>query len=148
MSGAASSGGHRRPGTDPAALERDARAAHERWSTVDAVVARLRVERSSPGGEVRVTVDGQGQLVDVRFSERVRATMPERLAMLLLDALRRAQGALVDEVGAAVDRAGAARDAETARAMLDGYRRRFPPGIEEMTGPPAPAPRDDTTWLR
>jgi DNA-binding protein YbaB len=130
--------------TDLGALAREAVAARERWSAVEAAVAAVRVERSSPGAEVGVAVDGQGRLVDVRFGDRTRVTAPERLAELLLAAVRAAQGALVDEVAAAVGAAGAGSP-ETTRALLDAYRRRFPPP-EAVTAPPEP---DRTaSWLR
>lgn len=135
--------------TDLGAVTREAGAATERWRAVEAAVAGVRVERSSPGAEVGVTVDAQGCLVDVRFGERARTTAPDRLAELLLAAVRAAQGALVDEVAAAVDAAGAAGAPETTRALLDAYRRRFPPpgGVDAAAGPPTPD-GPDGSWLR
>jgi DNA-binding protein YbaB len=133
--------------TELGALAREAVAARERWSAVEAAVAAVRVERSSPGGEVVVAVDGQGRLVDVRFGDRMRATAPERLAELLLAAVRAAQGALLDEVAAAVDAAGAGYP-ETTRALLDGYRRRFPPPDAVDAAPAPPDPDRTASWLR
>lgn len=128
--------------TDLDALLCAAEQARERWAAVEDVVARVRVERAAPGGEVRVTVDAQGRLVDVRFSDRARVLEPDRLSALLMAAHRRACAALHDEVEAVLPTGGAGGDAATA--LLDGYRRRFPPAVDER----APARGADRSWLR
>ncbi len=58
----------------------------------------LRVEGESTNGEVTVTVDGVGQMVDIVFRADLRDLDPGLLSARVLEAHRRAKGRLTNEV--------------------------------------------------
>lgn len=132
-------------GVGPEDVAASAQADADRFRRLAGAVDALRVTRGSPDGEVEVTVDGQGQLVDVHFSDRVRTTDPDRVARELMTCLRRAQAELADRVADLGTRERGMDDA--VGAIVDGYRRRFPVPVTR-DDPRVPRSRPAvTTWL-
>lgn len=116
----------------------------ERFRRLADEVGALRVTRATPRGEVEATVDGDGRLVDVRFDARFREVEPGALAMMVLSCVRRAQAGLADRVAERV--AELAPDGAAGRAVVDGYRQRFPPIADDAAA--RARPRPPGTWWR
>lgn len=76
-------------------------------------------------GLVRVTVGGNGQVVDVVIAERAGRVSMARVSAAVMTAMRRAQAGLVAGVRDAVD-ATVGADSETGRAVAASFAERFP----------------------
>ena len=101
-----------------------------------AQVAELHVSATGAGGAIEVTVGGSGQVTGLRLEAGVAELAPAELAEQILATMRRAQGRIAASVsGIAAGTVG--RDTETARAVVESYRARFPeqPG-EQGAGEP------------
>lgn len=59
----------------------------EQMQLLASAIESVRVELTSPGGELTVHVDANGRLVDIAFSQRAMILQPVQLRALLLDAL-------------------------------------------------------------
>jgi DNA-binding protein YbaB len=98
----------------------------------------LRLEATSTGGIVTVTVRADGGVVDLRFSEKAHSIPLSELSELILGTMRRAQAGIADEVGEVYAEALGDEDPQTRDLMLTNLRERFPAQDEEE-----PEPEDD-----
>ena len=89
---------------------------------------RLRVSAESARHEVRVTVDGVGQMVDVEFLTSLHSLDPRELSGWVLQAHRTAKARLTDEV-ARLGEEILGRDSAAAATIVDSYASTF--GREE-----------------
>lgn len=90
---------------------------------------RLRVRGESTGGDVRVTVDGVGQLVDLEFVTSPASTDPLQLSARVLEASRTAKARLTNEV-ARLGEEILGPDSATAASIVQSYTATF--GREEV----------------
>jgi hypothetical protein len=100
-------------------------------------VSRLTSSATALDDAVRVTVSGDGRLLDLALSERAGRVSMDRVAQAILTAVARAQAGLVEKVGSLVDATVGADTAE-GRAVTQSFARRFPP-----PDPPSPTSTAD-----
>ena len=96
----------------------------QRYERMQAEVAAVSVTESVAGGAVRVTVASGGEVTDLQLGDPVRQWSPAEIAAQILGCMRGAQGRLAGRVGE-VMAATVGDDDETARAVVESYRRRF-----------------------
>jgi DNA-binding protein YbaB len=112
----------------------------QRADRLDAVrtrVEEIRVEETSANGAVTVTVDANGVLSAIRFSERVANVRPDELSTSVMSALHTAQSRIAERVQEATEAELGDDLPDTGRMLVDSYRDRF------GGGEPAPHPRPD-----
>lgn len=100
-------------------------------------VEDVRLSATSPSGVVTVTVDANGALIDVRFSDRVNQTAPEELTRQLLGALNQAKARIADSVQEIAAASLGADAGGSVDRIVGYYRDRFP----DIDGPEAGSPR-------
>jgi DNA-binding protein YbaB len=115
-----------------AGFERNAARLRELRHRVDEV----RLTATSASGVVTVTVDANGTLTDVRFTDRIIQTTPDELRRQLLDAVKQAKSGIVDTVREIADETV---DADSA-GRIAGYYGQRSGGIGE---PGAEAPESE-----
>lgn len=89
-------------------------------------VARLAVSASDHRRTITVTVNGSGCLTGLLLEPEAAGWEMDRLAEEILRTMRRAQAKLAERVTEVADRT-VGSDTETARAVVSGFERRFPP---------------------
>ena len=120
-------------------FERSARERAAAAQDLSAGVAGLSVTAEGAGGAVRVTVSGSGAVTDLRLEPEVEGWAASEIAERVLWTMRRAQAQLVDEVRAVAARTVGV-DSESGRAVVGGFRDRFPVP-EPEAGLPGEAPQ-------
>jgi DNA-binding protein YbaB len=107
-----------------------------RYQEMQHRVDEVRLSATSPSGVVTVTVDANGVLTDVRFSDRIVQTTPEELSRQLLDAVTKAKTGIAGTVREiAADTVGE----EGADRIVGYYGQRFP----DLGEPDAGLPQSD-----
>ena len=79
----------------------------------------------SPGGEVHLSVDHTGGLSDLRLTDRAMYLGADELAALILDASRRAQARMAEQMAEAA-RSLYGSDSPTTAFIADTYTAQFP----------------------
>ncbi|WJS90944.1 YbaB/EbfC family nucleoid-associated protein [Microbacterium testaceum] len=98
-------------------------------SDIDAI----RVEIASPGGQVKVSVDANGRLLDVGFTHQAFALGPDRIRSLLLQALDEGyEEATRRSIALAADAFGP--DAPTVAGLRTNAERYRPQAKQEDAG--------------
>ncbi|SFE26489.1 Conserved DNA-binding protein YbaB [Actinopolyspora alba] len=82
-------------------------------------------EASSGDGSVRVTVDQNGNMSDLRLEDGALRQRPEQLSEAILTTVRSAQAQLTDRMREAMEPV-LGEDSETMDSVLSGMRDRFP----------------------
>ena len=88
-------------------------------------VAALSASHRSTNGEVALTVSASGQIVDIKFGDRIRDLAPSELARLVMDTMRRAQAKLTQLAQRAAEETVGA-DSATGEAVIASFSRQFP----------------------
>lgn len=97
----------------------------ERYTAMQQEVQATTASEQSADGSVSVTVDSGGAIVDLRFTDELKRLPTSRMAEVVLTTMRRAQARIADQVAEIVQtRVG--DDPETAAAMTETFRQRFP----------------------
>lgn len=96
-------------------------------------IEAIRVEISSPGGHVNVSVDANGRLLDVGFTHQAFALGPDRIRSLLLQALDEGyEEATRRSIALATDAFGP--DAPTVAGLRTNAERYRPKAKQEDAG--------------
>jgi DNA-binding protein YbaB len=111
-----------------AGVELDIEQARSRARAVQDGLSAVRVTERSDDGQVQVTVNATGNVVDLRLADGPRAKQGAELAQDILHTMRRAQSRLADAVH---DRLADTAPPETLAAMGDQYRTTFTAPREE-----------------
>ncbi|MGJ7908853.1 YbaB/EbfC family nucleoid-associated protein [Actinopolyspora sp. H202] len=82
-------------------------------------------EATSGDGSVRVTVDQNGNMSDLRLEDGALRQRPEQLSETILTTVRSAQAQLTDRMREAMEPV-LGQDSETMDSVLSGMRDRFP----------------------
>ncbi|MCT2587696.1 YbaB/EbfC family nucleoid-associated protein [Actinophytocola gossypii] len=122
-----------------AGLERNA----ERYQELANRVEAVRVSATSPSGVVTATVDANGALVDVVFTDRVSHTTADELRRQLMAAVGSARGQIVGEVRQAAGETLGPAAGDSAERIVGHYRERFPESTEPETPARRPRSGDD-----
>ncbi|HZM83681.1 MAG TPA: YbaB/EbfC family nucleoid-associated protein [Candidatus Limnocylindrales bacterium] len=93
-------------------------------------VATLSASHRSADGEVAITVSASGQVVDLKFSERIRDRSPDELARLVMATIRQAQARLTQLARQAAEETVGA-DSATGEAVVASFSRQFPQQPED-----------------
>lgn len=91
---------------------------------------RNEVTATSPGEEVRLTVDSSGGLKSIEFGAQARQLPLEELASVVLQTSRQAQAQLAESMSAVASQVFGG-GSETASFVSRAYADRFPPPLEE-----------------
>jgi DNA-binding protein YbaB len=97
----------------------------ERAQQLSRRMQQTSVTVESPGGEVRVTVDSTGGLSGLDFGAAAERVRLDRLAELVLQTSRLAQGRLAGSMNELVDEVYG-RGSDTASFVSQAYAERFP----------------------
>lgn len=100
-------------------------------------VAALSSTASGVKGTVTVTVDGSGQVSDLRLAAAAGRMPPDELAREILATMRRAQAGLAALATQAVAETVGA-DTDTGRAVIAGFARRYPEQPRQHPEQPRP----------
>lgn len=111
-----------------AGLDQDIEKAQSRARAVQDGLSAVRVTERSDDGQIQVTVNATGNVVDLRLADGPRAKQGSELAQDILHTMRRAQSRLADAVH---DRLADTAPPETLAAMGDQYRTTFTAPREE-----------------
>jgi DNA-binding protein YbaB len=88
-------------------------------------LSALRITVESPGGQIAVTVDSAGSLVDLHLTDQALRPGPTELAGLILSTTRTAQARLAERIAELTGRVYGA-GTETADFISTAYARQFP----------------------
>ncbi|WP_024877376.1 YbaB/EbfC family nucleoid-associated protein [Saccharomonospora piscinae] len=122
----------------------------QRYTSLRQQLDSAGVTERSPGGEVAVTVDGNGVLTGLDLSERTRGMDPSAVSATIMASLRQAQARLREQVSELVQET--VGDDPAGNNIVAQYAERFPdpvdgedaPGQQSSPGsPPRPSDRDD-----
>ena len=106
-----------------AGLEQDIEKAQQRAKEIQDGLTAVRVTERSDDGQIAVTVNATGNVIDLRLADGPRAKQGQELAQDILHTMRRAQSRLADAVH---DRLAGTAPGETLAAMDDQYRTTYP----------------------
>ena len=87
-------------------------------------VEQIQAAATSSDGAVRVTVDSQGLITDLAFSDKIREIRPPELAVQVMACLRRAQQQLAPKVREAM-LASVGGEPQLVDNVVSSYRERF-----------------------
>ncbi|GGU66639.1 YbaB/EbfC family nucleoid-associated protein [Lentzea flava] len=136
-------------GSDPSEVERgldewvagfERKAA--RYQELQHRVEEVRLSATSSNGVATVTVDANGNLVDIRFSDRIVQTTPDELRAQVLGALKRAKTQIAARVREVADDTLGPEARDSADRITGYYEQKFGAPDE----PPPPPPRDDEDY--
>jgi DNA-binding protein YbaB len=100
-------------------------------------VEQIQAAATSSDGAVRVTVDSQGLLTDLAFSDKIHEIRPAELAAQVMACLRRAQQQLAPLVQDAMQ-ATVGDEEPLVDNVVAGYRERFGDGLRLHSSEPDP----------
>ncbi|TCO52479.1 YbaB/EbfC family nucleoid-associated protein [Actinocrispum wychmicini] len=117
--------------------ERQVAETAQRYQDMRNRVAQLSVTEVSRDGMVQVTVSASGHLTDLTLKERWRPTPATRIAVEIMQCVRRAQARIPDLLQQAMIETVGPRD-PAAHLIVAEARERFPQPPELEPTPPAP----------
>ncbi|MFI7676704.1 YbaB/EbfC family nucleoid-associated protein [Actinophytocola sp. NPDC049390] len=106
-----------------AGLEQDIEKVRRQANAVQDGLGAVRVTERSDDGQIAVTVNATGNVVELRLGDGPRAKQGQELAQEILHTMRRAQSRLADAVH---DRLADTAPEATLAAMDDQYRTTYP----------------------
>lgn len=109
-------------------LEQNIEEVRSRALAIQDGLGAVRVTERSDDGQIAVTVNATGNVLDLRLADGPRAKQGPELAQDILDTMRRAQARIADTVR---DRLADTAPEATLAAMDDQFRTTFPPPKEE-----------------
>lgn len=130
---------------DPAQVERGVdewveglRQRADRLRELRSQVDRIEVTETSQNGAVTVTVDANGTVTDIRFSDRVVNVAPSELGPLVMGCISTARSRITERVREATNAAVGDDLPETRQMLVESYREKFgdaPPPVARRQRP-------------
>ncbi|RJQ79066.1 YbaB/EbfC family DNA-binding protein [Pseudonocardiaceae bacterium YIM PH 21723] len=118
-------------------LQRQVEERNQRYTTLAARVQAVAVTERSSDGAIRATVDANGALTGLQFTEAIKERSAAQMAAAVMTCVQRAQARLAEQVGQVIAGTVPADD-RAGQEILSSFQRRFPEPVAEPSLPPRP----------